>query len=199
MTCDPTCPLENAEIVHEKPPSGAFDEVVFGSDRANTLWVRFSDRYGGSEWIGKFGCGVSTTMRVTKAVAPDRFLIVAGGAAYVVDATRRQLLNQHIGDFGEDIVYDSHRNHFIAGDVRLRIIEDGREIWSSKRISIEYLHSLSVEGRVLSGTSIVGYEDEEERFSFNLDSREFLSGPDFSCWDVPAPPVESKSWWRFWK
>jgi hypothetical protein len=199
MTSDTTFPLENAEIVYEKPPSGAFEEILFGSARGNTLWVRFSDRYGLSEWIGKFGCGSSEAMRVTKAIAPDRFMIVAGGAAYLIDATSRKLLNQHFEVYTQDIVYDPEKNHFIAGDVRLRIIEGGREIWSSKRISIDYLHSMSINGRVLSGTSITGYEDEEERFSFNLDSREFLCGPDLSHWDAPAPPAKSKTWWKFWK
>ncbi|OAM89725.1 hypothetical protein OH491_16730 [Termitidicoccus mucosus] len=199
MTSDTTVSIENAEIIYEKPPSGAFEEVLFGSDRGNTLWVRFSDRDGAAEWIGKFGCGVSTSMRVTKAVEPDRFMVVAGGAAYLVDATRRQLLNQHIDAFVQDIAYDSKRNHFIAADVRLRIIEGGHEVWASKRVSIDDIHGLRVDGRVLSGTAVVGYEGEEEPFSFDLDSREFLTGPDFSSWDVPAPSAKPKPWWRFWK
>jgi len=198
MTSDTTAPIENAEIIYQKPPSGAFEEVLFGSDRGNTLWVRFSDRDGASEWIGKFGCGVSTAMRVTKAVDPDRFMVVAGGAAYLVDATRRQLLNQHIDAFVQDIAYDSEKNHFIAADVRLRIIEDGREVWSSRRVSIDGIHGLTIAGRVLSGVAVVGYEGEEGPFSFDLNSREFLSGPDFSDWDVPAPQAK-KPWWKFWK
>jgi hypothetical protein len=188
MISDMTAPIENAVIVHEKPPSGAFEEVLFGSDRGNTLWVRFSDRDGVSEWIGKFGCGVSTSMRVTKAVEPDRFMVVAGGAAYLVDATRRQLLNHHLEPFVQDIAYDSKKNHFIAADVCLRIIENGGEIWTSKRISIDYIHGLTVVGRVLSGTAIIGYNDEEGPFSFDLDSREFLSAPDFSHCDISVPP-----------
>ena len=198
MAIDTTAPIENAEIVHEKPPSGAFDEVLFGSDHGNTLWVRFSDRDGAGEWIGKFGCGFSSSMRVTRAIAPDRFMIVAGGFAYLIDATNRKLLNQHCEAYTQDIAYDSKRNHFIAGDIRLRIIEDGREVWSSKRISIGDIRGMSVEGRVLSGTSVVGYNDEEGPFAFDLDSREFISGPDFSSWDMPISSAK-KPWWKFWK
>lgn len=124
MNSDATVPMENAEIIYEKPPSGALDEVSFGSDRGNTLWVCFSDRDGASEWIGKFGCGVSTAMRVTKAFHPDGFMIVAGGAAYLVDATRRQLLNQHHDAFVGDVAFDPQKNQFIAADVRLRIIHE---------------------------------------------------------------------------
>lgn len=199
MTSETTAPIEVAEIVHEKPLAGTFDEVLFGSDVGNTLWVRFSDKDGVTEWIGKFGCGLSTSMRVTKAVKPDRFMIVAGGFAYLVDATKRRLLNQYFEAYIQDIAYDPKKNHFIAGDVRLRIIEDGQEIWASKRISIDGIHSMTVEDRVLSGTTLVGFEGEEDRFAFDLDSREFISGPDFSKWDLPVPQPVKKRWWKKWK
>ncbi len=186
MSDQTTAPIELAEIVHEKPPSGAFEEALFGSNRGNTLWVRFSDKDGTTEWIGKFGCGVSSSMRVTKGIEPDRFMIVAGGFAYVVNATTRKLLNQHFEAFVQDIAYDPKKNHFVAGDIRLRIIEDGREVWASHRISVDGIHSMVVEGRVLTGMTVVGYEGEEERFAFNLDSRVFVAGPDLSSWDAPA-------------
>ena len=192
-------PIEVAEIVHEKPHSGEFEEVLFGSDSGNTLWVRFSDKDGANEWIGKFGCGWSNSMRVTKAVSPDRFMIVAGGCAYVIDATTRKLLNQHSGAYTQDVAYDPTRNHFIAADIRLRVIEDGREIWSSHRISIDGIHSLQVDGRVLKGRTVVGYEGEEDDFAFDLESRQFISGPDFSSWDDVPPVSKNRRWWQFWK
>lgn len=136
-------------------------------------------------------------MRVTKVLEPDRFVVVAGGAAYVIDATSRRLLNYHSDTLTQDIAYDPERNHFITADVRLRIIEDGREIWSSKRISIDDISGLTITGRVLSGTAVVGYEGESGAFSFDLDSREFLSGPDFSSWDILVVPTR-KPWWKFW-
>lgn len=198
MTAETALPIEFAEIVHEKPLSGAFEEVLFGSDRGNTLWVRFSDRDGAAEWIGKFGCGVSSSMRVTKVIEPDHFMIVAGGFAYLINASSRSLLNQHFEAFIQDIAYDPKKNHFVAADTRLRVIEEGREIWASKRISVDGIHSMRIEGRILSGTTVVGYEGEEDRFSFDLDSREFLSGPDFSSWDVALSQPIKKQWWKFW-
>jgi hypothetical protein len=199
MTGKNTAPIELAEIVYEKPPSGAFKEVLFGSARGNTLWVRFSDKDGAAEWIGKFGCGVSSFMRVTKAIEPDCFIILTGGFAYLVNASTQTLLNQHFEVCIHDIAYDPKKNHFIAGDIRLRVIEEGREIWASKRISVDGIHSMCVEGRILSGTTVVGYEGEEDRFSFDLDSREFVSGPDFSSWDVALSQHTKKPWWKFLK
>ena len=195
MTIDP---IANATIVHEKPPSGRYEEHLFGSDTGNTLWILFSDDYGLEEWIGKFGCGYSAAMRVTKALQPDKFMVVAGGFAYLIDATKKTLLNQYAEPFVSDIAYDPQNNHFIAADVRLRIIENSKQIWYSKRVSIDEIYGLKVEGRLLSGISISGYEGEEEPFSFDLDSREFKSGPDFSSCDEPIKE-EKKPWWRFWK
>lgn len=50
MNSDPEFRCDTSEIVHEKPPSGVFAEVLFGSVRGNTLWVKFSDRHGLGEW-----------------------------------------------------------------------------------------------------------------------------------------------------
>jgi hypothetical protein len=72
-------PCELAEVIYEKPLSGAFEEVLFGSDRGNTLWVKFSDKNGINEWIGKFGVGGWGAGRIIKVTEPDRFLISAGG------------------------------------------------------------------------------------------------------------------------
>jgi len=203
MSTETTNPIDSAVIIYEKPPSGAFEEILFGSDHGNTLWVRFSDKDGIVEWIGKFGCGFSTVMRVTKAVEPDRFMVVAGGAAYLVDATRKTLLNQHCEVYVQDIAYDPIRNHLVAGDVRLRMIENGQEIWRSKRISTDGIYDMKIEGRVLSGMAVADYEGKEEPFAFNLDSREFIYGPDLSQWDVPlasqkSAQGKSKPWWKFW-
>ncbi len=193
MTTDP---IEQATIVYEKPASGEFKEIHFGQGRGNTLWVKFSDNLGIEEWIGTFSCGDTQTMRVTKTVSPDRFMIVAGGYAYLVDATRRELLNQYLEPFVSDITYDPINNHFIAADVRIRIIEDSKQIWSSHRIAIDDIYDMKVEGRILTGTSSISFDELTEDFSFDLDTREFLSGPDFSSWDTPE--TEKKPWWKFW-
>lgn len=199
MVGESILPGEAAEIVYEKPATDSLEEVSFGSERENTLRVHFHDRDGANGWIGKFGCGFSPTMRVTKVAAPDRFLVLAGGAAYLIDGTHRTLLNQHFAAYAEDIAFDPKKNQFIAGDVRLRIVENGREIWTSRRISIEGIFNMKVTGRVLSGIAVVSAEGEEEPFAFDLDFREFLHGPDFSSWDISSTPPKPKSWWKFWK
>lgn len=203
MTPESKVPIEIAEIVHEKPLAGSCEEKLFGSDRGNTLWVKFSDRDGITEWIGKFGCGSSSTMRVTRAAAPDKFMVAAGGFAYLVDATRRTLLNQHLDQSIQDIAWEPTKNLFIvADDVRIRLIDSGNVMWASPRIALDGIHNLSVEGQIVRGLAVTGHEGEEEAFTVDLDSRTVRCPTDYSSWDhlLSAAPLkkEMKPWWKVW-
>ena len=208
MNVDSKAPCELASIVHEKPLSGAYDEKLFGSDAGNTLWVKFSDHDGVVEWIGKFGTGGSASARVDKVSEPDKFLISAGGFGYLVDATKRELLNHHSEPFTQDVAYDSKTNRFIIADcVRLRLVESGKVVWSSKRIALDGIRDLKIEGRLLKGLAMTDYvgadhTESESSFSLDLDTLEVNCPVDFSSWDAAAtatsPAKVSKPWWKFW-
>ena len=204
-------PIEVAEIVYEKPPAGAYDEVLFGSDAGNTLWVKFSDKDGVVEWIGKFGCGEAggsrAAMRVERVSQPDRFLVSAGGFAYVVDASKRILLHHFFDINAREILYDAPHNRFIAADyLRVRIIESNQTVWTSPRIALDGIHSLKLEGSILSGLAITDYlgpdyTGSEEPFSIDLESRVVTCATDCSRWDPQLPPSSngtSKPWWKLW-
>ncbi len=169
--------IDTAQMIFEKPQSGEFDEVHFGFDRGNTLWIQFSDSESATVWIGKFGCGESQAMRVTPAGRPGWYLVVAGGFAYVLDATHRKLITHYLSPWIQAVAFDPQTNDFIAADTDLRIIHDGKEVWRSHRVSIDWIHSLRIEGRLLHGMAIVGYQDEEAPFIFDLNVREFIQRP----------------------
>lgn len=136
-------------------------------------------------------------MRVTKAVEPDTFVVVAGGFAYVLNATTRQLLNHYKGDYTQDVAYDSLTKQFIVGDTDLRIIEDGREVWRSPRLALDGIHGLVIENRILTGKAVVGDDGEEEDFALNLETREFIKHFElFSQSHHPSLP--KNPWWKFW-
>lgn len=191
-------PIGVAEIIQEQPLSGEYEEMLFGSDSGKILWVRFCDKNGVYEWIGKFGCGYSDSMLVKRIAAPDRFMINAGGFAYLIDASNRKLLNYHSEVCTQDIVCDPKTNYLIAADIKLRIFENGREIWSSRRISVDGIHDMMIHNRILTGKTIVGYNGEESDFSFDLDRREFISAPDLSAWNIDRSEAKENAWWKFW-
>jgi hypothetical protein len=177
-------PCELAEIVYEKPLSGEFDEILFGSDRANTLWVKFSDKDGAGEWIGKFGVGGGGPGRVIKFAEPDQFIVSAGSFAYFVDATNRKLVGQYQNDAASEIIYDNERKNFIvAGLTDLQWVEPGGKLLFSRSVSVDGIWNLKIEGNILSGFAYKDYEDER-RFWFDLDKLKILR------WEKP--------WWKFW-
>lgn len=193
---------ELAEIVYEKPLAGLYEEKLFGSDSGNTLWVKFSDKDGAGEWIGKFGVGCSASARVEKVVEPDNFLVSAGGFGYLLDATNRELLNHHSEQFTQDIAYDSKTNRFIIADyVRIRLVESGRVVWSSPRIALDGIRNLKLQGRLIHGLAVTDYEGKESEFTFDLDTFEIKCPVDFSSWDNitdVAKPRRVKRWWKLW-
>jgi hypothetical protein len=171
-------PCELAEIIHEKPLSGGFAEVLFGSDKGNTLWVKFSDKDGANEWVGKFGVGGSGVGRVAKIAEPDIFLVSAGGCAYLVDASKRELVNQYCDTAAQDVVCDNQRKLLIVARwTQLRWVEFGGKILFSRDIAWDGIRDLEIDGRVLSGLACLNYGGKEERFRFDLDKLEILDFP----------------------
>jgi hypothetical protein len=187
-------PCELAEQVFEKPLSGAFEEVLFGSDRGNILWVKFSDKDGINEWIGKFEVGGSGAGYVTKYEEPDKFVVSAGGFAYLVDATNRRLMSQYHNDNALEIIFDCKRKSLIVADnTDLHWIEFGGKTSFSRQISVDGICGLKIEGEILSGLAYRNY-DNEQRFWFDLDTLKILRWEEI----ISKTPAEKKIWWKFW-
>src|ERR1017187_799816 len=188
-------PCELAEIVFEKPLAGAYEEISFGSDKGNTLWIKFSDKNGINEWIGKFGVGSHGPERVFKIAEPDRFFISAAGFAYLVDATERKLVNQYSNRNAHELIYDQKRQSMIVADyTQLHWIEFGNKLLFSRKIAVDGIRDLRIEGNVLSGLASSNYGDEEKRFRFDLDSLKILG------WEKVSSGIfrSKKPWWKFW-
>ncbi len=177
-------PCELAEIIYEKPLAGVFEEKLFGSDRGNTLWVKFSDKLGIEEWVGKFGTGCSGSNHIEKVIEPDQFLVSAGGFGYLVDASQRKLLDQHFDDNCQGIAYDPKSKRFIvAGYTNLRLVESNKTVWTSERFAVDGIWDFKVEGRMVRGVAITSYGGQETGFSFDMDTCKIKM---------------EKPWWKFW-
>jgi hypothetical protein len=175
-----------AEIIYEKPLSGDFEELSFGSDQGNTLWVKFSDKDGINEWVGKFGDGCRGSRRIVKILEPDRFFISAGSFAYIIDATARKLVWQYSKENVLDIIYDVQKNLLITADyTKLHWIDQENKVLAVKDVAVDGIRELKIEGRILSGLAYRNYGDEkEQRFWLDLDEIKILR------WEKP--------WWKFW-
>ena len=190
-------PCEIAEIIEERPLSGEFDEVLFGSDKGDTLWVKFSDQNGINEWVGKFGVRGFGTARVIKFEEPDLFIVALRSSAYLVDATNRKLINEYQNDNALDITYDDKRKTLLVADhTDLHWVEFGGKRLFNRKISVHGIRELMIEGNILSGLGYANYDGEEKRFTFDLDQLKIIG------WEkLPSGNPHGgrqKPRWKFW-
>jgi hypothetical protein len=168
---------ERAEIVFEKPLSGQFEEILFGSASGNTLWIRFFDPLELVEWIGKFDCGGFGGNKVTKTAEPDKFFVCAGGWVYFVDGTKRKLLGEPLReDCILDAIYDPVSGGVLAADwSTVSLIKAGTEMWSVG-MGTDGIRNLALQGKVLKGLGEFDYDGSEREFSLDLETKKLKVG-----------------------
>jgi hypothetical protein len=176
METDHPEPCVAPELVFEKPLSGEFPEVLFGSALGNTLWVRFSDTLQMEEWIGKFDCGNFGGNKVTKIAEPDKFFICAGGWFYFVNATAQKLTeepyrNEHV----HDAVFDPASGGVLTADwSSISLIKSGAIEWSV-RIAADGIRNLKLERNSLRGLGEFDHDGSEREFTLDLETKNTMS------------------------
>jgi len=140
------------EILPGLPVYGAaaepFSATGLGMHREG-LVVRF-EATGGS-WVGNFQRGMSSCDRVL--THPDRVhvLVIAGGAAYVVDPSKHRLEGHFGADIQEVIEVPEIRGLIFGNGLWFEAVADSGPLWRSRRISWDGLRKVTVDGTVLRG------------------------------------------------
>ena len=126
-----------------------------------------------------------------------------------VQQARPSFVPVRFQQFAQDVAYDPQSNRFVIADyVRLRLVESGKVVWTSKRIALDGIRDLKIEGRKIRGLAVTDYEGDDHRekessFTFDMDTLEVNCPVDFSSWDdTPKKPFKNppakKTWWKFW-
>jgi hypothetical protein len=114
--------------------------------------------------------------------------------AYLVDATNRKLINVYQNNNALDVTYDDKRKTLIVADyTHLHWVEFGGKTLISRRISVDGIRELMIEGNILSGLGFPNYGSEEKRFAFDLDKLKILGWEKLSS----SNPHRKKFWWKF--
>ena len=129
-------------------------------------------------WIGNFQRGLTKLDKVLDHPNGNSIIVVAGGECYVVDLTKKKLIENFGGDFLSAIevptkpliVFESHTDFEAIGPT-------GR-IWRSNRISWDGLRNVVVQETELYGEAW-SYEDIWIPFKLNLDTGEHEGGARF--------------------
>jgi hypothetical protein len=112
----------------------------------------------------------------------------------LVDATNRKLVSQYCEQKARDITYDSKRKLLIVADyTQLHWIEFGNKILFSRKIAVDGIRDLKIDGNILSGLAISNYGGEEKRFRFDLEALKILGWEKASSRNSRS----KKSWWKF--
>ncbi|MBI3881733.1 MAG: hypothetical protein HY301_16915 [Verrucomicrobia bacterium] len=189
-------PCTEAKIVYEKPLSGVYDEILFGSASRNTLWVHFADSLGMVEWIGKFDCGSYGGNKVTKIAEPDEFFVCAGGWVYLVNATTRKLIEEPYRDeHVHDAIFEPMSGGVLTADwSSISLVKSGKTIWSV-RIATDGIRDLQLEGRTLRGLGEFDYDGSERKFALDLETKKHRVGLRIVS---NLAKGNAKPWWKFW-
>jgi hypothetical protein len=158
----------DAEILSTIPLSGSFDELRFDA-KGDSTWVKFlSDD--GTEWCGVFGTGISGHSGVDVSAEHSLAFVVSAGYGYLVDVDRRVVSYKTKSDQIVSARFIPRTQRVVACNyTNIFIIEDGRTIWDSGRVSWDGIEFQEVSQDRVSGR-VNDLSDDWPRFSLELES-----------------------------
>jgi hypothetical protein len=149
----------------------------------------------GEEWVANFQLGWTNCSGVYQLGKEDVFLVLAYGAAYVIDP------NQTIPllIFGVDIieyVFSEVYGFVFARGTNICILGNNKELWHSERISWDGIKELRVSGDIVTALSYDPMDDRDEWVPFTLDLlTRTIDGGSY----IRYNRVKQKKWWQLWK
>ena len=128
--------------------------------------VQFSSDGSHDAWVGNFQRGLNRFDALIRHPDGIDFIVIAGGQAYVVDPTSR-VLKEHFGAFFETVTHVADLNIYVLGTpIDFEAIGATGRIWRSKRVALDGIRSLALNGSVLNAEA---YAMEDEWLPFTID------------------------------
>jgi len=153
-----------------------FPDSGHGSHREG-LAVEFDPTPSSKKWVGNFQRGMTQFDKVTGNFAPNRQLVIAGGAVYVVDQVTRAQIDM-IG--GDDILWSSSSKGgslvLLAGWTDIIAYSMAGIAWTSERISWDGLRNLEVVTGSVTGEAYSPIDDEWHRFELDTTTGRHTGG-----------------------
>lgn len=139
--------------------------------------VRFHSQVTDGSWVGNFQRGLSHFDQAIAHPNGTDVIVVAGGEVYVVDPESRALKENFGGTF-TTILAVTERNLYIFGTtIDFEALGPEGRLWRSKRIALDGLRSVAVDGETLSGEAWC-IESEWRPFSLDIRSGKHTGGAD---------------------
>ena len=126
-------------------------------------------------WVGNFQRGLNSFDEVLEHPDAVSVIVVAGGECYIVHVENRKL-KDNFGAMFETVIRIPEKNIIIFGTcIDFEAVGASGHIWQSRRISLDGIHSLKLEGDTLTGEAW-SFEDIWIPFSLDVNSGEHKGG-----------------------
>lgn len=167
-------------ILTSLPTSGPwhvnFPDSGHGSHREG-LAVEFDPGSGGENWVGNFQRGVTRFDKVIGNFAPNRQLVIAGGAVYVVDQVNRvQLEEIGVDDIFWTCSAKGRSLVLLAGYTDIIAYSMEGIAWTSDRISFDGLRNLETATGLVTGEAYSPIDGEWHRFELDTTTGKHTGG-----------------------
>ena len=137
--------------------------------------VQFFPSGNNTSWVGNFQRGVNSFDEVLEHPDGSSVIVVAGGECYIVDVENRKL-KDNFGAMFETVIRVPEKNIVIFGScIDFEALDASGRIWQSRRISLDGIRSLKLEGDTLTGEAW-SFEDIWIPFSLDVNSGEHKGG-----------------------
>lgn len=167
------------EILEHLPSDGPMPVNI--SDRQHFYSEGFVVRFyktDGSNWIANFNTGSSDFSGVFNMPGRKEFLVIAWGAAIIVDPDNEEHICFIPGEYSQ-LFYTSKERIVLQDATTFTIVEPDLSFWHTGRISWDGFSEVKVEGSMITGIAYQPYGAEKHPFTYNIDSREVEGGIKF--------------------
>ena len=154
------------------PSAVSFSSSGYGAHREGVV-IEF-ESVDGHRWVGNFQRGGTTFDAVLTTFAIDRPVIVAGGRAYLLDATSRTV----IAEFGDYVIWavEWRDTIVLADELRFEALNRNGVVWRSERVSWDGMRDLSLDGSFVRGFAFSPIDNDYYRFVLDLETGSFTGG-----------------------
>ncbi len=128
-----------------------------------------------TEWVANFFPGWTEFCVVIEMKNSKNLLVVAFGAAYIMNPNEETPL----GRFG--VGFHGYAEHVdgrivLVDQTDLTIVEPGGKYWTTKRISIDGLKNLEINGDIVSGLCYSLESGNWQHFSYDIENKILIGG-----------------------
>jgi len=148
-----------------------------------------------ASWVGNFEPGLTGLNAVYEFVHNLYVLVIAGGTCYLMNPDFQKPISI-FGSGYETVIKTLDGRVILQDSTHLTIFESSGEYWSSRRISLDGIRELTIEGNLVRGIAYEPTAESEEWVEFVLDLEQRIVARG-SIFQTEIERVK-KPWWKLW-